>query len=378
MTTTLAAAWANRATAPVPMLHVGDSVTEGTGAGGFEAKYATKLLRSLQGDAGITGGPGFVNSGSYVPTDNSLSSFYSPVGSVSSPDGLLGSRSGNFATNQAVTITWTGTSLSLHFYEYSAGQPFTVSIDGGAAASVTTANGTADSRGVWHTPTLTRGTHTALLTPPSGGQIILRGIHVYDGDEGKGVHGWEGGHYGDQTSAQAGSPASYFADACAVIQPAVATLLLGLNDWQAGVSAATYQANLTAIINAVNGYCTTPPSWVICGIYRRTDVASPAVALSAYTAAAQAVVNADPANRRFVDLNTVSISLSPDNVHPNATGHAAIAAAIRPAVLDLAGGAAPSWASLVAERWTGSAWTPLTVEKWDGSAWVSAVLERAP
>lgn len=378
MTTTAAAAWAGRASAPLPMLHVGDSVTEGTGAGGFEAKWTTKLLRGLQAAAGISGGPGFVNSGSYAPADNGLAGFYNPVGSVASPGGLLGNRAGSFATNQAVTLTFTGTSFSLHFFQnYGSAQPMTVTIDGGAANTVTVSStGVGDNRGVWHSPTVAAGAHSAVITPASGQSLLIRGVHIYGGDEGKGVHGWEGGHYGDQSGAQASSAAAYFQDACAVIQPAVATLFLGLNDWQSGVAAATYQANLTAIINSVNGYCTTPPSWVICGIYRRTDVTSPAVPLADYTAAAQAVVAADATNRRFVDLNTAGVTLGGDGVHPTATGHAAIAAAVQPAILDLAN-ASSGWTPLTIERWTGSAWVSLLAEEWNGTSWAPVVIERS-
>lgn len=377
MTTTAATAWAARASAPVAMLHVGDSVTERTGAGSFEAGYVTKLLRSLQSDAGIPGGPGFVNSGSYVATDNSLSSFYNPVGAVQGA-GFLGNRSGQFSVNQAVTFTFSGTSVSLHYFQFSGGQPMSVVIDGGAPTSVPTSNVTNNQRGVWTSPTLSTGAHTVVITPTSGQQLYLRGVHVYNGDEGKGVHGWEGGHFGTRAGDQASGAAAYFQDACAVIQPAVATLFLGLNDWSASYAAVSYQADLTAVVNAVNGYCTTPPSWVICGIYRRTDVTS-TVPLADYTAAAQAVANLDPTNRRFVDLNSAGVTLSADGVHPNAAGHAAIAAAIRPAVLDLAGApVVPSWPSLVAERWTGSAWAPLVAEKWNGASWVPVVLERAP
>lgn len=326
------------------MLHIGDSVTEGTGAGGFEAKWTTKLLRGLQSAAGLSGGPGFVNTGSYVSSDNSLSTFYSPTAGSIGGGGFLGNRVGGFSANQAVTVSFTGTSVALYLMEHFGGaQPYTVAVDGGTPSTITVSTtGTLDNHLVWSSPVLAHGTHTVLLTPGSGVAPFLRGIYVYDGDETKGLHGWEAGHYGDKTSSQAGSPAAYFGEATPLIQPAVCTLFLGLNDWQSGVAAATYQANLATIISAVNGYCATPPSWVICGIYRRTDVASPAVPLADYTAAAQAVANADPVNRRFVDLSKVSIPLDADGVHPNPTGHAAIAAAIRPAVLDLAGASAPA------------------------------------
>lgn len=338
--TTASAAWANRATAMLPMLHIGDSVTEGTKAGGFEAKWTTKLLRSLQADAGITGGPGWVNSGTYVNTDNSMASFWNPVGSTTT-SGLLGNKTGLFGTSNATTLSFTGTAFSLHFFQgFGGAQPMTVTIDGGAANTVTVpTTGGANNRGVWTSPTLTAGTHTAVIAPTTGQQLSIRGVHIYNGDQGKGVHGWEGAHYGSTAAEQSGAPTTWFQDACAVIQPAVVTLFLGLNDRTNNTAGATYQTYLSTIISAVNSYCTVPPSWVVCGIY--AEAAAETVPLADYTAAAQAVVNADAVNRRFVDLSKVSIPLDADGVHPTPTGHAAIATAIRPAVLDLAGASAP-------------------------------------
>lgn len=380
--TTLSTAWANRATARVPMLHIGDSVTEGYGAGGFEGKYTTKLMRALQSDAGIAGGPGFINSGTWADVDNSSASFWNPVPTIAQT-GFLGSHYGQIPSGASVTLTYTGTSFDLFFMQgYTSAQPMSVAIDGGAPTSVPiTTTGNANYGGFWHSPTLASGTHTAVISPTAGQTLTLLGVHIYDADENRGVHGWEGGHQGITAVAIAADPSGYFGNSVPRIQPAVVTMYLGLNDWANGITPASYQASLSSIITSVNGYCTTAPSWVICGIYNDvTGNNNPTYPLSAFTAAAKAVADADTVNRRFVDFNTAGVSLGSDQIHPTPAGHTAMATALHPALLSLAGASGStggSWSPLVAERWTGSAWTPLVAERWTGSAWSPLVIERS-
>lgn len=374
MTTTLATAWANRASAPVTMLNLGDSVTERTGAGSMEASYATKLLRLLQADAGIAGGPGWVNSGASGAVDNSLSSFWNPVGSITN-GGYLGNIHGTWTVGQAVTITYTGTSVEVHYFRQGgAGTPYTVS-DDGVGGTINPYNQTPqDYRGAWKSTVHAHGTHTVTITPAAGDTLVLFGIYVFDGDETNGVHGWEGGRGGQTSGNIAGSISTFAQDVCAMQQPALVTLYLGINDYYQSIDPATYQTNLASIISAVNSYCTVAPSWVICGQYHVTGTPG-SYTEAQYRAAAQAVANADTVNRRYVDLSAAGVTLSGDGTHPDAAGHAAIATAVQPAVRDLAG-IQSGWSTLVAERWTGTAWTPLVIEEWNGTSWATATVER--
>lgn len=92
---------------------------------------------------------------------------------------------------------------------------------------------------------------------------------IYNGDETKGVHVVNGGHYGRTTGN--------FTDATNLprlqgrvswLQPALIGIGLMTNDFTDGVPIATYKANIQALIAGMDAACTIRPSYVLIGAYK--------------------------------------------------------------------------------------------------------------
>jgi lysophospholipase L1-like esterase len=379
---------AGKATSPLHVLNIGDSVTESTGATSTSLRYATRLLAALQAEynpTGVAGGLGYVNTfhNSATPSGWTMSA----GGGGQNTDGLLGFRGRSWITGQTGTFTFTGTSFTLHFTKGTAfasiGQ-FTVSIDGGAPITVTPASDPQNYRGIYTSATLSHGTHTVVCTPTSGHQLYLFGAHAFDGDETAGIHGWEAGHFG--TTAAGYLAGNQLTDYCALYDPALVTILLGLNDLSSSTTAASYSSSISSLITQIRGYCAGTPSFLLLSPYARTDLTGPQAALVPQYASALSTIDSGDSNVDFYDLSAYFVpSSSPsymsDAVHPNDAGHQQIATLI---AQQITGSGTPpppppssGWTTVAAERWNGTTWESLVAEKWNGSAWVSVVLERA-
>ena len=322
------------AASPIHVLHIGDSVTESTGASATTLRYENQLDAALQtayDPSGVAGGSGFVNT--FHNGDPASGWSLGGGGAGTNSAGYLGFREHSYNPGETATFAFTGTSFSLHFTKGKAfvtlGE-FTLTIDGGAPVTVTPAAGSQNLQGVYTSPTLMRGAHTLICTPSPGHRLYLAGIHVFDGDEHVGIHGWEAGHFGIKTSGYGGGQ---LADYCAMNNPALITMLLGLNDLCTGVTASSYSTSIQDIITSVRGYCAGSPSFLLLSPYARTDLTSQQQALVPEYANALAAIDDGDVDVDFYDLGANFVPTSApahmsDAVHPNDAGHATIASLI--------------------------------------------------
>lgn len=345
---TITDALAACATTAVNIMTFGDSITEGAGPASnyIDARYISYLGYLLQTRFLADGGLGYVNvySGTGVngPSSGSCYWEWSPAG----PTGAASLRApgGRITTDPAVgtgvSLTYVGTSFKLLYKQGTSDcQPFTVNTNFLGAVTVTPATtGGARYDGVYQSPVQAHGTYLAAITPSSGNAIRPAGAVIYDGDETGGIHVFEHGYYGiDSTQElQGGAPhpgtVEGLTDILSVnmcVDPALVIIFLGLNDGNHGISAATYKTNIQSIIDNVKSLCTRSPSFVLVGPYNTTYGGN----MDAYYGKLQEIAAADQFNVRAFSLNVGfpdTGDISGDNLHPTSQGHAHIAALIAP------------------------------------------------
>lgn len=362
----------NVSSVPVSVLQMGDSVTEGTGSTHLVNRWASRFgahLQAAYNPPNCPGGVGFVNNTSLQSTNTT--DYWNPVVSGGGADGYLGRRFGSYTVGQTETLTFTGTSFSV---QSTAG--YTLTVDGGATITVL-ATGSAAKRTTYTSAVLTRASHAVVFTPVSGQALTLRGVHLFDGDEGRGVHLWENATYGT-TVGQVDSGFANDIPGVTEIQPALVIIFLGLNDWQGGTTPAAYKTAIASIITKVKAVVTVTPSFLLVSSYYRKDVPSPTYPLELYWAALSELAAADPTNVEFYNLGAVwNPYLRPtemsDGAHPNDLGHDTIGSFVAAQVT----GAGLNASVLTAEYWNGTVWGVRGVEKFTSSVgWASLAPER--
>jgi lysophospholipase L1-like esterase len=324
---------------------LGDSITESTGASKLDDGYVYRLLRALQKRATPTGRGGFGYLNTYWTSFSGSSGSdaywtFSGGGSTASGTSPFGGKKYVFSAGETATLTFTGTSFKIHHRQGDGTSiPFTVTIDGGAPATVTpSTTGGGNTRGVYTSSTLTRGAHTVVIAPASGANtMIIYGATLYDGDETGGIHVYNDGFFGwTSTQFLAGIGASFTDAQTLAANPALVTIHLGTNDYSTGVATATYGSNLASIIANVKSAVSNTPSFLLI-VPSQRFVTSPANAWSGYAAAAKAVAAADPTNVAVLDLSDHFIDVptsgnsytgglyNTDQIHPTDAGHKFIA-----------------------------------------------------
>ncbi|WP_236833433.1 GDSL-type esterase/lipase family protein [Blastococcus sp. MG754427] len=316
---------------PLDVVVVGDSVTEGrdVGKGNRWVDVLLRLLRDRYQPAGVPGGEGYVPA--YYAAGGMADRFtFGGTPTLGSQYGF-GMRANHMPSGvgNSMATTFTGTSFELHYASSRNTGTVTVSVDGGPGTPVSTTGSdwTPRDGGSWTSPPLPRGTHTVTLTNTSGRTVLVEGISVYDGDEAAGVRLWEAGHSGWQAEDYAHRPtAPQHGQAVAAAAPHLVVVALGYNDVVAGFSAADFRGYLTTTIAHLLGPDAGPdPSVLVVGYPPRTDV--PAAAWDAYLEAMAGV--AAEQGHAFADLSDLpQFGMSGDGVHPTATGHAQLAAAL--------------------------------------------------
>jgi lysophospholipase L1-like esterase len=134
------------------------------------------------------------------------------------------------------------------------------------------------------------------VTWVSGGAVFLNGVFVYDGDETKGIHVYEGGHSGYRAADYTAS--ATFAGRVNAISPALVVIALGLNEFGSAGSQRTstqYKADLSTLIANLRTAGVTA-SFLLVTPYDPTGqspVATNAEPFSAYVAAAQSIADSD-------------------------------------------------------------------------------------
>lgn len=315
------------ANSTIPILCIGDSVTEGGIVVSFvDDRWTTKLQRAFQSryNNGI-GGVGWLNTVSSFGYGTSTCQ-WSGTGSLGGNTNNFGNRTMSWGTNAAVTLTYVGTSFKLQYAL--GGSNFTSNVDSSGAVTVTVGAGSTN-QGVYSSPILASGSHTAVFTPTAGQAIQVTGAIIYNGDEATGVSIFEDALYGQTTtSALAGWASStglvdpLSPNICP--NPVLVTLMFGLNDNHNGISTATYKTNLQSIIANVKALCTNQPIFLLCGQWLAGAYAPDGVN---FGIAASQVAAADPLNCIYSSfLSTITgTNLGGDGIHPNEAGMLAIA-----------------------------------------------------
>lgn len=319
----------NCSTTPVNILCIGDSTTEGGNATNFvDDRWTEKLQRGLQSAFNYgNGGVGWLNTVSSFGYGSSTCQ-WSGSGSLGGGVRNFGNRTMAWATNAAVTLTYTGTSFKAQYLLGTSS--FTVAVDGGAPVTVNPAAGTTN-QGAYSAPVLTNGSHTAVFTPTVGQTVPVTGAIIYNGDETTGVQVFEDALYGQTTtSALAGWCSStglidpLSANFCP--NPALVTIQFGLNDDHNGISTATYKSNIQSIISNVQSLCSNTPIFIVCGQWNAGAYAPDG---RAFSDAAQQIATADPTHVVYTDFfSTITAgysTLDNDSIHPNNAGEVAIA-----------------------------------------------------
>lgn len=202
---------------------------------------------------------------------------------------------------------------------------FTVSIDGGAATTVTPANnGSFRHWGERLFSIARRGRHTIKITATA--QTTINGVYAHRGDKYSGVQVWNSGRAG----ARAGDFGSFFIwQRLERLAPSLAIMIFGANDFGGQVPIATYKTELQNRVNTMKAWAKVP-SILMVATYKRLDQANPAITWDQYRQATREVAEANPgvcAFRDITDLWPASQAadvfdvIDTDDVHMTDAGH---------------------------------------------------------
>lgn len=330
-------ALADRHYNPARTMLISSSSGEGNGATAWDRGYYQVFrdrLRERFPVTGVTGGRGFLPA--YVNHTTHPGPLTVTGGTTTmDPTQLLGFGLKSVNLSNAtynVTATFTGTGCDILYGQYTGGGTFTVTVDGGAPATVAS-TGATDRFKRYAVTGLTPGAHTVVIAWTTGGSVFIRGVYAYNGDENRGIHFYNGG----KSSVTADTYATQLAQwsyAVTTVQPHLVILDIGRNEENAQMGSAFMRSRIEAIIAGVRANCATDPSFVqvlfpeVAGITgTRTEPHS------AYDAAWRAIATNDP-KVTLVDLTTVIPSPVTDNTpglflgdltHPTDRGHSFIA-----------------------------------------------------
>lgn len=303
-----------RATTPLDVLFIGDSITEGQGVTTLADRYTAKTIVALRKALGsVAGGDGYV--AGYMKQNTIGTGLWTYTGAPTQNATYgLGRRSMNLVAGTAMSRTFVGTGLLLFYYRLTSAS-FSYSIDGGAATTV--ASGTAGEQTVSVTG-LAAGSHTVTVSQVSGAPII-EGAFFYNGDETSGVRHWDGSKFGTYTSQFTPAPPNWM-DPLVTINPAVIVSAWMTNDVSV-YDAPTYQTQTQTLIT--NLRTKSPNSLIVLLIpYPKTTVGLSSWA--DYVAASRAVASAN-ANVVVCNIGQRVPTVSPDTyglmydaVHGNA------------------------------------------------------------
>lgn len=269
----LQAALSTRDVAPLDILVIGDSITEGAGASQYAFRYVSKLREALRAafpTPGIGSGGG-VNYRTAFPEQGSIPK--NPPGSFTADARYgFGKRSIQLVGGTNLVFTERATSFKISWYQDTGTGSFTYSVDGGAPVTVNTVG--AHSGETLTTITgLAEGVHTLTLAWVSG-FVEINGIQVYCRDEASGIRIWESGHFGYKSSdflagISGGGPQDWM-QSITNVQPHHVIIELGANDALTD-SAATFQGNLATLMAAVRSHITTSPGFTLVAVGERQD-----------------------------------------------------------------------------------------------------------
>lgn len=301
---------ADRVTQPFDILGLGDSLLSGQGVSSRAARWPNRMIDRLRlryPTPGVVGGEGYVPSmlthgSTFTLSGNTASSNSTGLGRQGK---TLAATTGSGAGSASITVTCS--SFKLHFNRFG-NDAFTITIDGGAATTIT-----AGPLGLWSwtSPALTPGSHTVVVTETAGGPE-LHGIMVFNGDETKGIRYWDGAQSGtraDQFNAtDVGGSAVWANNIGTTVVPDLVIVGWMTNDY-INRTPAQYQASLGYIRDLVRSKTTAPILWL--APYERVAAGFGGATWSQYVAAMRTVAASDSASNFFNVADYVP-RLSPD------------------------------------------------------------------
>lgn len=290
-------ALANRDNAPCVYTGVGNSIDEGANATSREKRYLSRLrdgLRTRFPTSGLGAGGGFGFLAPYYIGTTMGQPYASLITGVPGTDTTFGwgRRAAKLSTtNRGYTYNVRGTAVDICYVQANAATSLTYTIDGGTAQTLSIPSGLADGKRQ-RVSLGASGDHTVRIEWASGTDVFFTGLMVYDGDENKGIHVVESGHWGWKTSDWTAN-ASYWTQNFTAQPAHLVTIGLLENDFSNGVPSATTKANLKTMIAAIRARHTLSPSFVLRAGHLRGDVSSPAEPYANYLQAAYEVAAED-------------------------------------------------------------------------------------
>lgn len=337
-----------RATTPVDILIIGDSITEGYGASVRDNRWAQQFqafLRASHPTPNVVGGQGWISASSLAPT---FPTGWTNSGNIA-PAGAYGWGGHNVAMggpDGAMSRTVSGTSIVVGYTRFSSGGVFGIYLDGSAtpALTVDTAAGAPASPqddGRAAVSLGTRGSHTVAIKWISGGSCYVGGLWVRDQDETCGIRVTEAGQSG--ASAHTWNQAvttslTAMSSNITALAPSLVIISLGPNDMLQGRDPAGYRSDMEAIVAQVK---VAAPAAKILIVAAYKIVGAWAYPWTAYLAQMRAMVLADP-TLGLIDQGTsfpssdvmqASYALIGDGLHPTDHGHSIYAHAVHDALV---------------------------------------------
>ncbi|EFC80874.1 SGNH/GDSL hydrolase family protein [Parafrankia sp. EUN1f] len=320
------AALGNRWYGAARVVAIGSSTTAGFGAGALDRRYTNRLGDALHRDYNPTG----VVGGAYFMAGDSGWTLTGTTGTTAVGLGLSTTTLAAGAT-MGRTIN-PCTSFTVLFEQGPTSGQFTVSVDGGAATTVTPSTSGSANRhdGTWSSGTVAAGSHSILIT--AVGACAISGVYAHNGDESSGVQVYTSGKSGSVAADFSG--AASIATRCGQLLPGLVILMLGSNDYETGVAPATFGTTVRTIIDNIRAAQYPPPSFLLVSTYRRFDVTSPSYPWSAYGDQLRDIAANDPMNCAWVDIGSVypqsqSVDhyniISSDDIHQTDRGYAEMA-----------------------------------------------------
>lgn len=331
------AALGSRATSPVDIIFVGDSISEGQASSVIDNRWITQFILNLRKNFQPTGVNGAVG---YIPAWRAITSPSAQNSTAGSPTQSSNSGLGRRvlqlnASGDTVTFVATCTSFDLLYTtQQSTVSTFTVTIDGGTPSTVTPATGGVIT-GKWSSGALSNASHTIVVAWASNTPQI-EGIMPYNQDETKGIRLWDAAHYGFTTSSYVNN-GLWAGSLLQIPNPALVVIYLGTNDFGTNVSSTTCRTNLTTIISNIRAKLPKVSILLIAGYERAGVFSEPWVN---YISAIRAAATTDPfclvvdLSTKMVKCDTETISgvYNADNVHPSDKGHLMIADIVTTAI----------------------------------------------
>lgn len=320
----------------VDIVTIGDSNTEGGTATNRQKSWTNVMrdeLRRRFQPAGVAGGEGYLPS--WIVRGGPADPFTWSGGSTGASTEGLGRRNINVASGQTLTTTFTGTRFKLLYTRHSAGGDFTVTIDGGAPATVNGNNATTLNSQVWDSGALSAASHTVSIAHVSGSTAHIEGAIAYNGDESAGIRTHQGGHSGYTVQDFLASTA--WTASLGVIQPDLVCMMWATNDFSTLVPVATFKTRLASLIALIRASCASKPSIVLAAAPERYDTGYTPLAPYGDYVTAMAQVASEDGKVAFLDLrNVIAVggdadgtgSTDADKVHFTTVGQGMIARAI--------------------------------------------------